>query len=97
MPTECAGMTAICSDPFAFGLYHVECFESSFDIRNQLSTIRNCCCGMNWEAFKAVEVSAVAFSMDSWLPAHSACGQLRLIGEYGRILVSSGIFFRLDH
>ena len=37
------------------------------DLRNQLSTMRNCCCGMNWEAFKAVEVSAVAFSMDDWL------------------------------
>ena len=49
------------------------------DLRNQLSTMRNCCCGMNWEAFKAVEGSAVAVLMDSWLPAHSACGQLRIL------------------
>ena len=75
-------MTAICSDPSAIGLYHMECLGfSMFDVnlRNQLSTMRNCCCGMNWEAFKAVEVSAVAILMDGWLPAHSACGQLRIL------------------
>ena len=69
-------MTAICSDPFAIGLYHIECFGiRSFDIRNQHHR-------MNWEALTAVEGFVIAGSRE-WQNVNEPVEIIRYAYWYG--------------